>query len=67
MGAGTLTHYEIQQGIEWKAVGCAYSTMKEKEIEILALSEVMWSGHGMFHRDDPVVVYSSMSASKPHH
>ena len=35
-------------------------TMREKKIELLALSEVRWPGHGVSQLNDAVIIYSGM-------
>ena len=42
-------------------------TIREKSIEILALSEVRWPGHGMSELKEEVIVYSGMEASVKQH
>ena len=42
-------------------------TMREKKIEVLALSEVRWPGHGVSQLDDAVIIYSGMLESEPQH
>ena len=42
-------------------------TMKEKSIEILALSEVRWPSHGVSHLEEAVIVYSGMAVSDRKH
>lgn len=38
----------------------------EKSIEVLALSEVRWPGHGMSQLDDAVIAYSGMAVDDVH-
>ena len=38
-------------------------TMKEKNMEILALSEVRWPGHGVSQLEEAVIVHSGMDVS----
>ena len=42
-------------------------TMREKSIEILALSEVRWPGHSMSELKEEAIVYSGMEASVKQH
>ena len=42
-------------------------TMKEKAVEILALSEVRWPGHGMSQLEEVVIAYSGMAVSGRQH
>ena len=42
-------------------------TMREKAIEILALSEVRWPGHGVSDLNEDVIVHSGMEASANQH
>ena len=38
-------------------------TMREKKIELLALSEVRWPGHGVSQLDSSVIIHSGMILS----
>ena len=42
-------------------------TMREKKIELLALSEVRWPGHGVSQLDGTVIIHSGMAESEPQH
>ena len=42
-------------------------TMKEKDIELLALSEVQWPGHGVSQFDGTVIIHSGVAESDPQH
>ena len=42
-------------------------TMREKKIELLALSEVRWPGHFVSQLDDAVIIYSGMLDNEPQH
>jgi len=41
-------------------------TMKEKSLEVLALSEVRWPGHGVSRLEDTTIVYSGMAKEGSH-
>ena len=41
-------------------------TMKEKSVEVLALSEVRWLGHGVSQLEDTIIAHSSMSDRNSH-
>ena len=41
--------------------------MAEKQIQVLALAEVRWPGHGVSQIGDSVIAYSGLSADDPHH
>ena len=43
------------------------STMAEKNLHILALSEVRWPGHGGAQFGNDVIVYSGSASDDPHH
>ena len=40
-------------------------TMREKKIELLALAEVRWPGHGVSQLDGVVIIHSGMAESDP--
>ena len=42
-------------------------TMREKKIELLALSDVRWPGHGVSQLDDAVIIYSGMLENELQH
>ena len=41
-------------------------TMKEKSVEVLALSEVRWPGHGVSQLEDTIIAHSGMSDRNSH-
>ena len=41
--------------------------MDEKEIHLLALSEVRWPGHGVLHFGNHVILYSGSDTDDPNH
>ena len=41
-------------------------TMKEKSVEVLALSEVRWPGHGVSQLEDTIIAHSDMSDRNSH-
>ena len=43
------------------------STMTEKEMELLALSEVRWPGHGVAQIGSFTIVYSGAASDNPYH
>ena len=42
-------------------------TMREKKIELLALSEVRWPVNCVSHLNDAVIIYSGMLENEPQH
>ena len=40
--------------------------MKEKSIDVLALSEVRWPGHGISRMDDSTIMFSGMAPEDRH-
>ena len=43
------------------------NTMAEKQLQVLALAEVRWPGHGVSQIGDSVIAYSGLSADDPRH
>ena len=64
LGVGMCAHWESLQD---KTAPCVIvlRTMREKKIELLALSEVRGPGHGMSCLYGAVIIHSSMAESDP--
>ena len=41
-------------------------TMKEKSVEVLALSKLRWPGHGVSQMEDTIIAHSGMSDRNRH-